>query len=174
MLAVTLVSGCTNADEPYFQEPFKTGVGAPRTVETTTFVGVAWVVANGGDEVRLLEAEPLDPQLGKGSLSWYVLQLNAPDHLDSMGIAGEGDALVDQLTPLAGAPVQTGPRQDPTAATEIVAAIRGEQPGVMHFSAVRLRFSVNGNERVQDFPMEVTLCVDDPAPAECEALDSDE
>lgn len=171
-VAASLLASCGGTGQPYFGDPDRTGVSAPARTAQTVYFGVAWLVANDGDDVRILSADAVDPRSETGTLTWHVLPLPQPGAEAGIGAVAATDPLVDALTELAGARVATGPREYPTAGTQVVAGMRGDAPGVISFRAVRLRFMVNGQERTQDFPMAVALCVDDPAPSECSPPDA--
>jgi len=165
--AAILVASC-GGGEPYFQQPSEMGVGLPAGVGEMQYIGVAWLISRSEeDDVRLLSAEPIEPDLGPADLTWLALRLEDGD--GGIGAVDETDGHVRHLVPLAGAIVPFGPWEYPTVATQVVVGILSEEPAIVRFGSVRVRFTVNGSLKSQDFPMTIAVCVAQPRPLDCDA-----
>jgi hypothetical protein len=168
IIAVVVVTGC--AQTPYFDVNSEIGHTAPATAGETIYVGVAFLRSREGDEVELLELEPVNPDLGDGRVEALVVDMREVEG-DAIGIVSESNALsaggaFAALEPIDGFAFSAAESWHPIA---IVTAITTDERRRVSFDAIRLAFRVNGGPvQHQDIPSGVAICFGEPKPDSCE------
>lgn len=160
--AIAIVAGCGLQDPYPIPEGQATSAFVPAGVGEAVSEVVMFIEARPGPRVVLLSAEPIG-QLDGASVAFY----------SSPAVIGEdGDLIVgEQLDDLEGTIIDAQPRASGDLANTvgIVAEVTASEPGRYVITALRLRYRISGAEREgEGTDIVLTVCVDDPAPTDCE------
>ena len=161
-----LLAACSAGQYPMPDEPPNAWVHAPAAVGDPSGIVVVYLTPRPGDEIELLGAEAVGVVEG-ASVEFFL----SPTIRD-----GDDYVVGEQREQLVGgrfsAPEGESPAPDATVG--IIAELTASQPGRYVLSSMRLRFRINGGpERVAEgIDVVLVVCADDPAPAECEDLES--
>jgi hypothetical protein len=160
VLAVALAA-CGGESYPLPSGPPGATLRSPAAVGRPTRAVLIYLEVRPGDEVELIGAEALGSIEGASVRFLVSYPVIDPD----------GDYVIgDEFEPLEGAiAAATSPMRDPRNTVGIAAELTAAQPGRFEIDNVRLRYRLNGRpERVgEGIDVVWTVCVDDPAPADC-------
>ena len=162
LAAIAVLAGCGLQDPYPIPEGQPTAAFHPAGVGEPVTEVVMFIEARPGPRVVLLSAEPIG-QIDGASVTFY----------SSPAVVGEDGELVvgEQLDELAGTIIDAELRAsgDLANTTGIVAEVTASEPGRYTITAVRLRYRISGGEQEgEGVDVVLTVCADDPAPADCE------
>ena len=135
---------------------------APAGVGQPIPVVVLAIAVRPGDRIEFVSAEPVGLPADVAVEWFYSPPVLGADGTRTIGV---------DLRPLAGAsasaPASASP--GPDNAVGIVARLTASKPGRFVLSAFRLTYRINGGwtQTRQGIDIVVTICADDPAPADC-------
>ena len=162
--AAAILAGCGIQDPyPLPADPPGDATFHPVSVGETVTEAVLFIEAREGTRVEIVGADAVGPLEG-ATVAFFASTLTEDD---------EGNVVVhEQLDELVGTRIDdhADPDADPPANTvAVVAEITPSEPGRYVLSGVRLTFSINGapERDGEGSDVVVTVCADDPAPAEC-------
>jgi hypothetical protein len=162
--AVALLAGCGVQDPyPLPDEPPGTATFYPIAVGQTVTEAVLFIEARREQRVEIVSAEPIG-QLDGVTVEFYA----SPLTFDAQGDVVIGDQREELSGLMIGDLADT--RADPPAnMVGIVAELTPTEPGRYVLTAVRLSYRINGapERSGEGIDVVVTMCADDPAPAEC-------
>jgi hypothetical protein len=164
VVAVAVLAGCGIQDPyPLPADPPGAATFHPVSVGETVTEAVLFIEAREGTRVEIVRADAVGPLEG-ATVAFFASTLSED---------GEGNVLVgDQLNEFVGTRIEdhVDPDADPPANTvAVVAEITASEPGRYVLSGVRLTYRINGapERDGEGSDVVVTVCADDPAPAEC-------
>lgn len=165
VIATAALLAACGLQDPYPLPSYPPGAATFHAVavgETVT-EAVVFIEAREGARVEIVSVEPV------GQLDGVTVDFYASPLVED----AEGDVVIgDQREELEGSRIEDladASADHPANTVGIVAEMTASEPGRFVLTTVRLRYSINGAQERdgEGIDVVVTLCADDPAPAEC-------
>jgi hypothetical protein len=159
--AAASIAGCGADTYPMHGGPAGGSMYAPAALGQPIPGVVLFLRIRPGDLIELLSAEPVGVADGATVEFFFSPPIIGADGSHVVG---------DKLEPLVGAvAVAAEPSDGPGNTVGVVAQITATKPGRYTLTGVRLRYRLNGAAAQFDQGIDVTMtvCADDPKPADC-------
>jgi hypothetical protein len=165
VVAVVVLAGCGIQDPyPLPDEPPDTAEFHPVAIGQTVSEAVLFIEARRGVRLEIVTADPIG-QLDGATVELYASNLVVDDNGDAVigddRVAANG-ARIDEIVDAGANP--------PANTVAIVADVTPTEAGRYVLTGLRVTYRINaGQEREgEGSDVVVTVCADDPAPAECD------